>query len=72
MTFFIIFQFLYLNHSQLENKMNYYNINMILVISMVDLVGIDVHISKIFSLKSRLWRPLVAIKRIISWLNSAQ
>ena len=67
MTFFIIFQFLYLNHSQLENKMNYYNINMILVISMVGLVGIDVHMSNILSFKSRLWRPLVATKRIISY-----
>ena len=54
MTIFIIFQFLYLNHSQLENKMNYDNINMIFVIIMVDLVGIDVHKSNILSLKSRL------------------
>ena len=54
MTLFIIFQFLYSNHSQLENKMNYDNINMIFVISMVDLVGIDVHMSDILSLKCRL------------------
>ena len=67
MKLFIIFQFLYLNHSQLENKMNYDNINMIFVIIMVDLVGIDVHMSNILSLKSRLWRPLAATKRIISW-----
>ena len=67
MTLFIIFQFLCLNHSQLENKMNYDNINMIFVIIMVDLVGIDVHMSNILSLKSRLWRPLAATKRIVSW-----
>ena len=67
MTLFIIFQFLYSNHSQLENKMNYDNINMIFVIIMVDLVGIDVHKSNILSLKSRLWRPLASTKRIISW-----
>ena len=49
MTLFIIFQFLYLNHSQLENIMNYDNINMIFVISMV-----DVHMSNILIFKSRL------------------
>ena len=54
MTLFIISQFLYLNHSQLENKMNYDNMNIIFCIIMVDLVGIDVHMSNILSLKSRL------------------
>ena len=54
MILFIISQFLYLNHSQLENKMNYDNMNKIFVIIMVDLVGIDVHMSNILSLKSRL------------------
>ena len=34
--------------------MNYDNINMIFVISMFDLVGIDVHMSNILNLKSRL------------------
>ena len=54
MTLFIISQFLYLNHSQLENKMNYKNKNMIFVIIMVDIVEIDVHMSNILSFKSRL------------------
>ena len=51
MTIFIIFQFLYFNPSQLGNKMNYDNINIIFIINMVDLVGNDVHMSNILSLK---------------------
>ena len=63
MTLFIIFQYLDLNHSQLENKMNNDSINMIFVISMVDLVGIDVHMSYIHNSKFITLEPPSGYKR---------